>query len=1758
MRSWKFPVTGLLVILILGQIAMLGQSGWPSLNPSAVQDAQNGILGPIPEAIGDSNRDGTQFSISQGPITGTLDPVLIRQNGVLFSDNKSTRVDTATRAESNLTIDEQNGWAVSATGIDVWNIKRLYVENGTFTNGSDPWTAYTHDTDPLQRQIQTVTYNSTEEFVVTTNIGPETNTGQNIYTHFAGSEVVASQTVDNLPFAEEFYLSFKFLYASGPLDPLGDDLLSPVYLAAWFGSDVMGWNGWVWDMTTLDARNVWYQRNNIYVDPDILTGSTFEFQIGLYFTSNVDVDADLDYDDDGSGIPDGVENAEKIEVHIDDISVVSVNPLNANQVEMTFHAGELSAPITGTGESGSGTISNPAFWTQNPLTVEITSNMSISFDYRTNLASHRYTNSSWAADPTKLGVAYSVSPGQSADLSLYTYIGTAGQYQNLSLHVTYPSDWNNATIRNPFLNDVTSSCIITPGSIEIPNSILDNLGWWEIRLEAPNYAKSITTQKWDDGLGSWSDTGVFATGNITRIQASIGTAFNTPELSNPANFSWVLPNGTLWFIESISGGINGVVNSSDLILGGLNTTAGKWNVHLAWTNGTEIAYGSTSFAMHHSASLDLVSTDYETIETDSGLTVANFLRYTDADNGDFLMEDDATIVANWSVTQIIFEANLLRNWWEANFDTSIVGNGRFVVAVNASKPYYNDVSLQFTVISTHRTDFEFTSIGGIPPEIGLYEVYEVDMHYELQSSTGIEGASIYMTFSGPEGGLSLQTTTDDGLGDYSAFIVATESGTYTVTFTCSKDYHYNGTDSFTLIVGEVETSFSATNGTAGFVSFGRSYRLVVYYANSTGFGLDSATVEVAQVTPSSGLAYGAFTDEGNGYYSIELTPSSASTWTILVKANLTNHVTGYATFTLVVNQVPTVLTATVPGATVTIGENYVIELLFQDEDSTGLQGATITILDFSAGITIGTPVDMTSGYYNIGVTPQTAGTFQILFRASLLNHLNSTVGFTLVVNGFGSEFVCVNGTADFTLYGDTYRLVVSYTNTSGFGLAGADVEVVNIIPATGLQIGPTTYEGNGYYSLVLNATTAKIFTLLIKANLTDYSTQFVTFSFIVRETPTVLTLDDYEAEIAGDQQHTVQFLFEDEDSNGLEGAVIDVLNPPESLIFYSVIEMGSGFYNITIEPSEIGTFLIAFRAYLVNYQNATVGFTLIVSPAPTALLILEGISSDTVLFEDEYVLSLIYYRTDTGANVTGAQISVDWTPYEGITVSQYRIGDIYYISIRTHAVGTWTLFIAANKTAHATSITQFTLRANSITASVNEFTLLEALVYEGLYVFDFSYTMFNGTGISGATVTPSGSGAQWITYEEISQGVYRVNLTPEAVGNYDITFAFSKEGFQTRNSYLSFIVDPVIVQVIEIQGIDGIEGQTTTVSLRLVRADNGLPVSGAAVEIQLVDETGPRLIDLLEEVAGQPGLYSGTLTMPSAVSSTHLRIFVSLENFALSTDYYEVQMSPQVSEVAALSRMVQTYFPFILLLVVGVVGYSGRAAYLRRARARNIEAMVVKRRFDDVQSLLGVIVLHKHTGIPIYSRIVKGGLDETLVSGFISAITTFRKEFEIDQESESIIPISDIIRAISTENLICAFISLTAPSKAQELRMIEFAEAVGFVFDGMYTEPPARALDPGTASQFEALFDDLMDGKLLKMHKITEAKGIARGPKCLVKRINEVEEEGEFELQKLASRMALCGIEEARAYQIIWDALEKESIVAVYREERLGVFSSEE
>lgn len=628
---------------------------------------------------------------------------------------------------------------------------------------------------------------------------------------------------------------------------------------------------------------------------------------------------------------------------------------------------------------------------------------------------------------------------------------------------------------------------------------------------------------------------------------------------------------------------------------------------------------------------------------------------------------------------------------------------------------------------------------------------------------------------------------------------------------------------------------------------------------------------------------------------------------------------------------------------------------FELEGGPGVDGATIH-MDYSgpeSGLSLLNQSSSSPGNYFVTVFSTKSGTYTVTLTASKNYHYNGSDTFTLIVGEIGTDLTMTNGTSNFARLGSTYRLVVRYENSTGYGLSGADVSVVDVTPTSGLTFDNATYVLDGYYSVLLDLSSARTFTLVVKANLTNHETHFATFTITVSEIPTVLVLDASTATISADQDYTIQFALEDDLSHGLAGAQILALSPPEGLSIHSFLDLTGGLYNITVEAPDTGTYQIAFRAYLENYQNSTVGFTL--------------------------------------------------------------------------------------------------------------------------------------------------------------------------------------------------IVKYVTMQIIDVQGLTATEGLPTTLSLRVIDSDTGTAVSGATVEFQIVTELGPGLLE--EMVETSPGVYTASITMPSAEGTSSLRVYVTRENHELEGGVFEATFVPIVSELGVLTRTFQRLFPFLALAVAAVVGFAGRRVYIRRQRERNLEAMTVKRRFDDVRSLLGVIVLHKHTGIPVFSKMVKGGLDESLVSGFVSAISTFRSEFDVDQEDWVVTPISDIIRTVATQNLICAFISLSAPSRSQELRMVEFAETVGFVFDNMFTEPPVRTLDDWTIIQFETLFDDILDGRLLREYKVAELRGFPRKTKCIEERIIKIDKTDGFELEELASEMTSCGLEEARVYKIIMEAIENENLVTTRIEE---------
>ncbi len=1933
--------SSLLVILLVTPALLLPNSGNSVfIAASSQNDSAPYNRGPIPitdtkqmDSEGYSEPTSPQFYPSGITGSGTLDPVVVEQRGYYSSGNISARTDTGENTNSTLLIDTAHSWVASRADIDVYNLTRLYAVNGTFDGGipgtnvnpSGNVLAYPYGWDSISNTTDTSTtqrssYLQTGGHIVSVeNEGKTLGTGGNMrFQHASGTSVLWYQRIENKPFVQDYVLSLQYLYLRGPLDA---GLSNSIALEARANGTLL----WSLSLASVAAHDTWYSSGDIQIHlPSV--GDAFNFTIGLSINSTLSLNP-ATY---------GILDANYITAYFDNIVFKGAAAPEFASVDLKFNAVSLSSPIEGSLGTGSASIEKAGYWSTASISVGVTSNVSVSFTYESRLLCHRYSNSTWTTDISKQGVSYDVEYGKSPQLAFYTYVGYFGDYTDPTINIRLPKDWANATILDPFLSDVTSSCTISAGMISVPSVILDRLGWWLFEVESPNYAKSIEIQKYRSSTG-WSADTSFRVGNLTRPSIEIGTAAEIPPILSNVNITWRLPNGTIWFEESASGGMDGIINGSSEIID--SSLAGQWQIEFLWSNGTEAAFLNGSFAVYHSSALNPLDT---MIETDAGDVFTGRVEFVDADNGRYLMED-AIIKGNWSGAALTFSSNPTRRWWEADFDTSIVGAGLFTVEVNATLPYYDAATCQFSVLSTNvtrltspnapwtsatwkntavltfhyetydasgsawvpvsnssgnvkatanwtlgswsvsetgvagiyemlidtsakpaasyllnisfskpahqsrqmaitllvspqastlaiyngssaRAEIEdsislkfnyqdasghdiaganlvvdavspssglgisaitpvvgepgnysvditvqgigvytirfLASMAGYQPatsvfvlvvndvptslsvtsgetvEIGLTDSYLATYHFESYNGTPISGAQLSVIYSGPSGGLSWSTPSDDGSGDYSVQFSSTISGAYLITVAAAREYYQSDSVSFFLSVGEITSHLDILNGTADTVDFGQTYRLVLSYYNNTPTGLDGANVTIVSITPTSGLSASSVADEGSGFYSVILSPQVDDTFTLLFRANLTNHQTQFATFTLVSNPVPTNLLVMNSTTSLQVDSNFSLYLRYVTEGSTGVEGGHLEIIDPPSAVLFSSFEDLGNGYYRLHAFPTLTGSFQFTVTSSKTFYQTESTSVFLVVGDIPAHIEILNGTAGSITYGTAFNLVLSLYNDSSFGLAGASLSFASISPS-GLPAGPFTDHGQGLYSVLLEPLKSSTFYLLIKANLTNHEVQFASFTFVVEPVSTVLKVMNASTSISIDRSYNLTLRFEDDQSDGVAGATIESINTPEGVILSEVEDVGQGYYRVNIDPGKIGVFSLLFKASMANHQNASSSYILEATLIPTQLRFSGDIRSGTTIYGQEFDINFLYERTDMSVNITSASVNVT-TPHGDFRFAVVSVENGYVIRVFSFDVGIHALSIMVTKGNYETVIETFTLTVQEIPTELTWFNSPEEIYFGHQHRFSFSYVFdANQTGISDSNLLIAGSKSSWVSSESLIPGLYNISITPDELGTFTITFTFSGEGLETQRMVLVFTVISVEVEAQFLSSTFATEGSQLTVAVKLVERGTDLPVTAADLRCRL-DIPDSLWLTLRED---SPGHYVGQLPIPiiEADSDIGVLFYFSKTNYQLISTQsisVHVQTDPLVKMAPALT----TGGGSLAFLAIALVGFRVRKT---RKQKRNLKAIAVKQRFDDVKNMIGLIVLHKKSGLPIYSKTLKGGFDETMVSAFITAVSHFRSEFGMDEKhwDFQVVPISDIISAVPTRNMICAFITGSSPSREQQVKMEAFARAAGAMFDESVALAPTHELEAHEEELFTSLFMDLMDGELLTAYKLREAARLPRSMSCLSSVVDRMEKK-EFTLDQLARGMAMCGIEEGEAYLQVMDAIDNDII----------------
>ncbi|MHA2396971.1 MAG: hypothetical protein ACXAC0_09730, partial [Candidatus Thorarchaeota archaeon] len=569
---------------------------------------------------------------------------------------------------------------------------------------------------------------------------------------------------------------------------------------------------------------------------------------------------------------------------------------------------------------------------------------------------------------------------------------------------------------------------------------------------------------------------------------------------------------------------------------------------------------------------------------------------------------------------------------------------------------------------------------------------------------------------------------------------------------------------------------------------------------------------------------------------------------------------------------------------------------------------------------------------------------------------------------------------------------------------------------------------------------------------------------------------------------------------------------------------------------------VIVQATLLNHQTKVVFFTLTVTAIPTTLTTLN--LSTSISADQNFTVYLQYQDGDT-TPLENATLGILNPPAQLIYSSFEDLGNgIYRVTLTPLSIGTFDIVFSASKAGYQTDYAGFTLSATIIQTELSVVDELssESITYsEQSNIFVLYTRVDSGQNVTDAAIrieTPS-TGLSSSVVEEVDGG-YNIILDPQKSGNWTIYIFASRDNHEESSILFRLEVEPISITVEVVSEPTAMENTDFSVTVKLTEFGTNNTIDDALVWYRFsVSKAG-----VFREMnsTGVPGEYNVRLSVPLYANSIYrLEINVEKENYRLS-DIPDIPfiITPNVFERNSLLIVSSSGVGTFLIIFFVALRIS-----TRRKKAQIANDVANKHRFDDADNIIGVIVMHKKSGIPIYSRIVKGGFEEGIVAAFISAVTHFREEFEaIDEEALTVIPISDIIRAVQTRNLICAFITLRSASMDHNRKMEAYAMQVATYLDDFYTESkPEAAIDARIAEILDYVFDETMDGNLIKFYKAASDEQFPRRYRLLEQLFEDIESRHCSRPVHLASGVSTFGVSEGRGCTLVLEAIEKGLIV---------------
>ncbi|MFX1301959.1 MAG: hypothetical protein ACFE9X_01245 [Promethearchaeota archaeon] len=259
-------------------------------------------------------------------------------------------------------------------------------------------------------------------------------------------------------------------------------------------------------------------------------------------------------------------------------------------------------------------------------------------------------------------------------------------------------------------------------------------------------------------------------------------------------------------------------------------------------------------------------------------------------------------------------------------------------------------------------------------------------------------------------------------------------------------------------------------------------------------------------------------------------------------------------------------------------------------------------------------------------------------------------------------------------------------------------------------------------------------------------------------------------------------------------------------------------------------------------------------------------------------------------------------------------------------------------------------------------------------------------------------------FSEISPGYYFIefNTTGGIAGINTLTiYANSSLYTNTQVNISVELILELIVQPIGFEDtIDAEMGETIIIQLQLLD-----PNTNNSIENASITYSWRYGVDSINQTS--PGMYQAVIILPDNVKGNYkFELTIIPENSTYRTTQY--------SFIVVISEPIVVEDPFpsfllwiiigVLVIIVSALGFVSLRTYVFMPRKRRKESELLSKtqRFKDINNIQAIVVIHKLSGIPLYSKsysILEKHKKE-LFSGFIQAITTIGEEFSEKEITE--------------------------------------------------------------------------------------------------------------------------------------------------------------